>query len=167
MVSGSAASQYGDGVAPRLSVVVPCYNEEAVLPDLRRRLTAACERVAGGSYEIVLVNDGSRDRTWALVRAMAAESPHIVGVNLSRNRGQPLALTAGLTLCRGERVLVIDADLQDPPELLPDMMAAMDAGADVVYGQRVQREGESFLKRASAYAFYRLLSMFSEVEIPK
>ena len=152
---------------PRLSVVVPCFKEEAVLPELRTRVTAACERVAGSSYEIVLVNDGSRDRTWPIVAAMAADSPNIVGVNLSRNRGHQLALTAGLMLCRGDRVLVIDADLQDPPELLSDMMAAMDAGADVVYGQRVEREGEGVFKRATAYAFYRLLSLFSEVEIPR
>lgn len=159
---------YPDAAArPRLSVVVPCFNEEAVLPELRRRLTAACEREVGHSYEIVLVNDGSRDATWDLVTAMAAESAHIVGVNLSRNQGHQLALTAGLTLCRGERVLIIDADLQDPPELLPEMMAAMDRGADVVYGQRAQREGEGLFKKATAFVFYRLLSMFSEVDIPK
>lgn len=152
---------------PRLSAVVPCYNEEAVLPELKRRLTAACASVAGDSYEVVLVNDGSRDATWAMMTAMAAEHPNIVAVNLSRNQGHQLALTAGLTLCRGERVLIIDADLQDPPELLGDMMAAMDRGADVVYGQRTQREGEGAFKRATAFLFYRLLSAFSEVEIPK
>jgi len=152
---------------PELSVVVPCYNEEAVLPELRRRLAAVCERQVGDAYEVILVNDGSRDRTWALIRAMADESPNIVGVNLSRNQGHQFALTAGLTLSRGTRVLIVDADLQDPPELLPEMMAAMDRGADVVYGQRLQREGEGLFKRATAFLFYRALSMMSEVEIPK
>jgi dolichol-phosphate mannosyltransferase len=101
------------------------------------------------------------------MQGIVEENPCFVGLNLSRNVGHQLALTAGLSLSRGERVLVIDADLQDPPELLPPMMAAMDAGADVVYGQRVARQGEPFAKRASAYLFYRLLSAFSEVDIPK
>lgn len=152
---------------PRLSVVVPCYNEEKVLPELARRLTAVCDRAAGGSYEVILVNDGSRDRTWSIICTMTAASPNMVAVNLSRNIGHQLALTAGLSLSRGERVLVIDADLQDPPELLPQMMAAIDGGADVVYGQRLAREGEGFFKKATAFAFYRLLSIFSEVEIPQ
>lgn len=151
----------------KVSAVVPCYNEEAVLLELQRRLDAACRTVAGDAYEIVLVNDGSRDRTWPMIAAMAAQSPRIVGVNLSRNVGHQLALTAGLSLARGERVLIIDADLQDPPELLPEMMKAMDAGADVVYGQRVEREGEGPFKRATAFVFYRLLGILSEVEIPK
>jgi polyisoprenyl-phosphate glycosyltransferase len=151
----------------QLSVVVPCFNEEAVLPELRRRLEAACARQVGDAYEVILVNDGSRDGTWPLVQAIVRENPCFVGLDLSRNVGHQLALTAGLSLSRGERVLVIDADLQDPPELLPGLMAAMDAGADVVYGQRLEREGESLAKRATAFVFYRLLSMLSEVEIPK
>ena len=151
----------------RLSVVVPCYNEETVLPELRERLEAVCRKVVGDAYEVIVVNDGSRDQTWALMTAMAADSPHIVGVNLSRNVGHQLALTAGLTLATGDRVLIIDADLQDPPELLPEMMAAMDRGADVVYGQRIERGGEGVFKRATAFLFYRLLSLFSEVDIPK
>ena len=151
----------------RLSVVVPCYNEETVLPALWRRLEAACQRQVGDAYEVILVNDGSRDGTWALVQTIVRENPCFVGLNLSRNVGHQLALTAGLSLSRGERILVIDADLQDPPELLPDMMAAMDAGADVVYGQRDARAGESLAKRATAYIFYRLLSSLSEVSIPK
>ena len=150
----------------RLSVVVPCYNEEAVLPEFGRRMTEACRPLVGESYEVILVNDGSADNSWPLMCSMAAEAPNIVAVNLSRNVGHQLALTAGLTLSRGERVLIIDADLQDPPELLADMMAAMDRGADVVYGQRMQRDGESRLKRLTAFSFYRLLGMFAEVEIP-
>lgn len=151
----------------RLSVVVPCYNEETGLVELRRRLEAACRGVVGDAYEIIFVNDGSRDNTWPLMTAMAAESRNIVGVNLSRNMGHQLALSAGLSLSRGERVLIIDADLQDPPELLTEMMAAMDRGADVVYGQRVERAGDGIFKRATAFGFYRLLSALSEVDIPK
>ena len=96
----------------------------------------------------------------------AARDPRIVAVQLMRNHGHQLALTAGLTVCRGERILIIDADLQDPPELLPDMMALMDQGADVVYGQRRQRDGESLFKRATAAAFYRLIGRMTDVEIP-
>src|SRR5262249_20545772 len=112
---------------PSLSVVVPCYDEEEVLAELHRRVVSACEAVTP-SYEVVLVNDGSRDRTWARMVELAARDPHLVLVNLSRNHGHQLALTAGLSVCRGDRVLVIDADLQDPPELLPEMMRLLDAG---------------------------------------
>ncbi len=152
---------------PLLSVIVPCYNEEAVLPELKRRLESVCRQQVRDAYEVILVNDGSLDGTWRLIQAMVSETPCFVGVNLARNLGHQLALTAGLSLSRGDRVMLIDADLQDPPELLPQMMATMDAGADVVYGLRVAREGESFYKRAAAWVFYRVLSVLSEVEIPK
>lgn len=151
---------------PRLSVVAPCYNEEAGLPRFVERMIAACQRFAGGSYEIILVNDGSRDRTWACLRTMAKTLPGVVAVNLSRNHGHQLAVTAGLATARGECVLVIDADLQDPPELLGPMMARMDEGFDVVFGRRRARAGESAFKRTTAHIFYRLLSRISEVEIP-
>ena len=103
----------------KLSIVVPCFNEEACIPELHRRLTAAARTAVGEDYEIVLVNDGSRDGSWLAMRALAASDRHVVAVNLSRNHGHQLALTAGLDLCRGEKILIIDADLQDPPELLP------------------------------------------------
>src|SRR5512146_854313 len=131
---------------PALSVVVPCYNEEAVLPELHRRLTAVCEEVVGHSFEIVLVDDGSGDRTRSIIEEMHEDDPRIVAVILSRNHGHQLALSAGLSEARGARILIIDADLQDPPELLPDMMRLMDAGYDVVYGQRRWREGETAFK---------------------
>ena len=99
------------------------------------------------SYELVLVNDGSFDNTWAMLQQLAHNDDRIVAVDLSRNHGHQLALSAGLSLARGERVLVIDADLQDPPELLPEMMQLMDGGADVVYGQRVERYGETWFKK--------------------
>lgn len=152
--------------SPILSVVSPCYNEEESLGELHRRVSAVCRDTVGESYEIVLVNDGSRDRTWAMMAQMAARDPHVVAVNLSRNHGHQLALSAGLSVCRGQRILVIDADLQDPPELLPQMMARMDAGAEIVYGQRVSRDGETRFKKVTAAAFYRLLAHLAEISIP-
>lgn len=101
-----------------LSVVVPRYEEEQVLSELYKRVSAACRNCIGEDYEIVLINDGSRDQTWPIIRALTENDPHIIGVNLARNHGHQLALTAGLSLCCGERILIIDADLQDPPELV-------------------------------------------------
>ena len=112
---------------PALSVVAPCFDEEGVLPEFLRRVGAVLDGI-GGTSEIVLVDDGSRDGTWEVMTEAAARDPRIVAVRLMRNHGHQLALTAGLTVCRGERILIIDADLQDPPELLPDMMALMDRG---------------------------------------
>ena len=152
---------------PALSIVVPCYNEEACLPELHRRLSAAAHDAVGGNHEIVLVNDGSRDASWQIMQALSANDPRLVAVNLSRNHGHQLALTAGLDLAIGERILIIDADLQDPPELLPAMMREMDlAGADVVYGLRRSRGGETAFKRGTAKLFYRLLSRATDTQIP-
>ena len=165
----------GNGTGPSqgdagedLSVVVPCFNEEDVIAELHRRVTDACRQV-GQSYELVLVNDGSTDRTWPRLLELAATDPHLVLVNLSRNFGHQLALSAGLHLCRGRRVLILDADLQDPPELLPEMLRLMDtgAGADVVYGQRRRREGESAPKLLTATLFYRLIEALTDVPIPR
>jgi dolichol-phosphate mannosyltransferase len=150
---------------PDISVVAPCYNEELVLPEFHRRLHAVCAGLQN-CYEIVLVNDGSKDRTWAIMTELAARDPNLVCVNLARNHGHQLALTAGLDTCRGKRILIIDADLQDPPELLPAMLQRMDAEVDVVYGQRRKRAGETFFKRATAALFYRLIQRLSSVPIP-
>jgi dolichol-phosphate mannosyltransferase len=152
---------------PALSIVVPCFNEEGCLAELYERLTGAATKAVGGDYELVLVNDGSRDSSWPMMAAIAAKDPHVLAINLSRNHGHQLALTAGLDLCRGDRILIIDADLQDPPELLVPMLAAMaEQDADVVYGVRRSRKGETVFKRATAHGFYRLLSRATEVEIP-
>ena len=151
----------------KLSIVVPCFNEEACLGELHRRLSAAARSAVGSNYELVLVNDGSRDGSWAAMQRLAEADRNLVAINLSRNHGHQLALTAGLDLCRGEIILIIDADLQDPPELLGPMLEAMHEGrADVVYGVRRSRAGETAFKRATAHGFYRLLSRATEVDIP-
>jgi dolichol-phosphate mannosyltransferase len=150
-----------------LSVVVPCYNEEDSLLELHRRVSAVCQACVGDDYELVLVNDGSRDTTWKILRELSKDDKHILAVNLSRNHGHQLALSAGLQMCRGERIFIIDADLQDPPELLSQMMARMDDGCDVVFGQRIKRVGETVFKKASAFVFYRLLNRMVDIEIPR
>lgn len=147
--------------------MAPCYNEAESLTAFVRRMTAAAEAAVGPSYEIILVNDGSRDATWSVIEHLAGAFPHVLGVDLSRNHGHQLAVTAGLALTRGDRVLIIDADLQDPPEVLAQMMAQMDAGHDVVYGKRRVRPGESALKLSTAKLFYRLLDSVSDVTIPR
>ena len=113
-----------------LSVVVPCFNEEAVLAELERRLSAVCDQVVEDRYEIILVNDGSSDQTGKLIREMAGRNPRIIGLDLARNYGHQIALTAGLSFARGRRTLILDADLQDPPELLSAMMRLMDEGPE-------------------------------------
>ena len=152
---------------PLLSIIVPCYNEEETLSELYRRLSEICAPYAGSGYEILLIDDGSKDGTWNVIRSLHATDARVNGVCFSRNFGHGMALTAGLELCRGERVLIIDADLQDPPELLPAMMRKMDEGADVVYGKRVSRAGETWFKRVSARFFYRLLNRISDVPMPE
>lgn len=149
-----------------LSVVVPCFNEEAVLEEFCRRMTLACMALTD-RYEIILVDDGSSDRSWDIMGTLADADPRIVGVQLFRNHGHQLAATAGLSLARGDRILLIDADLQDPPELLPLMAMRMDEGFDVVYGRRIARAGESTFKRITASLFYRLLNTLSSVPIPE
>ena len=153
-------------IGPALSIVAPCYNETGNLERLHARCAAAARASVGESFEIVLVDDGSRDQTWPAMCALAEADHHVVAARLSRNFGHQLALSAGLQVSSGARVLIVDGDLQDPPELLPRMMEAMDGGADVVYGQRTTRAGESWFKRATAKLFYRLLRRLTDVEIP-
>jgi dolichol-phosphate mannosyltransferase len=153
-------------VRPALSVVVPCYNETGALAELYDRVTKIAAATVGDSYELVLVDDGSSDGTWGAIASLAATDPHIFGVRLSRNYGQQLALSAGLHECRGELVFIIDADMQDPPELLPDMMKVIGEGADVVYGQRVSRGEEPWLRKAGAKFFYALIEYLSDRAIP-
>ncbi len=149
-----------------MSIVVPCYNEEACLGELHRRVTDAA-RVLGKDYEIILVNDGSRDQTWPIIQSLSMTDAHVVGVNLSRNHGHELALSAGLSFARGTHIMILDADLQDPPELMGAMLETMEVEkADIVYGRRRSRAGESWLKKVTSAAFYRTMQRLSEVEIP-
>jgi dolichol-phosphate mannosyltransferase len=152
---------------PALSIVVPCYNEAACLELLHARVSDAARAVVGEDYELLFVNDGSRDGSWPVMQRLSAGDPHLVAINLSRNHGHQLALTAGLDLCAGEQILIIDADLQDPPELLGDMRRTMDAEqADVVYAVRRRREGETIFKKITAAIFYRVLDRVTDTPIP-
>ena len=150
-----------------LSVVVPCFNEQDVISEIVDRLCLVCDSVDIDDYEIVFIDDGSTDQTWKLISACASKHPRIVAVKLSRNHGHQLALSAGLSIARGQCVLIIDADLQDPPELLPEMMKMMEDGADVVYGRRTARHGENAIKRMTAHVFYRLMLAMTDVPIPR
>ncbi len=165
MAMPSATPNTDEKARPAISVVVPCYNEAEVLPTFCERMIASC-RATGRSFEIILVNDGSGDATWQVVRAQCIADPAFVGIDLSRNHGHQLALTAALHHARGEFILVIDADLQDPPELLREMLQVMEEGADVVFGQRTRREGETWFKKVSAAAFYRTLNYLADTSIP-
>lgn len=156
-------------IAPpiELSVLVPVYNEEAGLDALIARVIPVCESLFGDRFELVLVNDGSRDRSWPIICAHVDRDPRIRGINLSRNHGHQLALSAGLAHVRGELVFVLDADLQDPPELLGPMLAKIREGHDVAYGQRIKRHGETAFKRGTAALFYRLLDRLVDTHIPR
>ena len=154
-------------LSPRLSIVAPCYNEEAGLEEFHRRISAAAQDIVGSDYELIVLNDGSTDRTWAIMADLVRRDPCVVAVNLSRRHGHQLAITAGLYTCRGDRILTIDADLQDPPELLGEMWRLMQhAEADVVYGLRRERKGESVLKRGTAALFYRLMRRVGYADLP-
>lgn len=149
----------------KLSVVVPCLDEEEALPLLVERVDAATAAWKG-QREIILVDDGSTDGTWAQMEKAAAHVDGVRGIRLSSNCGHQAALTAGLEAATGNRIFMLDADLQDPPELITEMMAMMDQGYDVVYGRRARRQGETLFKRVSAYVFYRLLNRLSDTDIP-
>ena len=151
---------------PVVSVVVPCFNEEEVIEECHRRLSEVLS-ATGELYEIVYVNDGSRDRTSILLRDLFDEDDHVAVVMLSRNFGHQTAVSAGLGNARGDAVVIIDADLQDPPEVIPRMLQAWREGYDVVYGVREKREGESSFKLWTAALFYRVISRLSDVSIPE
>ena len=151
--------------AVEISVVVPCFNEEEGIGECHRRLTQVLRRL-GTSYEIVYVNDGSRDRTFALLQDIYTADPHVTVVELSRNFGHQAAVSAGLEIAAGDAVVIIDADLQDPPEVIERMMDFWRQGYEVVYGVRNSRVGESEFKLWTAKAFYRFINALSDVEMP-
>jgi glycosyltransferase involved in cell wall biosynthesis len=148
------------------SVVVPCYNEADGIGEFHRRLALVMDRL-GEPWEAVYVNDGSRDATLIHLEALRRNCPSVALVNLSRNFGKEIALTAGLDHARGEAIIVIDADLQDPPEVIPELVAGWREGFDVVYAQRRERQGESWLKKATASGFYRLMQRTGRVQLPR
>lgn len=148
-----------------ISVVIPMYYEEKVADECCRRITAVMES-CGYPYELVFVNDGSRDRTLEILEGFAAKDKRVKVISFSRNFGHQLAVTAGIDKARGSAVVIIDADLQDPPELIPDMLRLWEQGYDVVYARRKKRKGESFFKLVTAKLFYRVLDKLSDVRIP-
>ena len=150
---------------PELSVVVPLYNEEAVIEEMYKRLTKVL-KACTESYEIILVNDGSKDRTLDLANDICGQDKRVKLISFSRNFGHQIAITAGMDKASGQATVVIDADLQDPPEVIPEMMAKWKEGYQVVYGVREKRKGESKFKLFTAALFYRLLKRLTSVEIP-
>ncbi len=152
------------GIPPRLSLVVPIYNEEAVIEELRARLLPVLEPL--GSFEVLLINDGSKDRSAAMLDELCKADARFKALHFSRNFGHQAAVTAGLHASAGECAVIIDADLQDPPELIGEMMEKWEQDFDVVYAKRRARAGESRLKRGTAFFFYRALRKLTEVEVP-
>lgn len=151
--------------SPRYSFVIPIYNEEDNLPELYRRLQQVMRQLEGKT-EIWFVNDGSHDRSIALLRQLHQQDDRVFYLSLARNFGHQIAVTAGLHFARGEAVIVMDADLQDPPELVLAMAEKWQQGYQVVYAQRTQRHQEGWFKRLTAHVFYRLLRHLADVEIP-
>lgn len=149
----------------KLSIVVPIHNEQDNLLELHRRLVAACEST-GMDRQIILVDDGSTDRSFEIIRELAEKDASVTGVRLSRNFGHEMASTAGLDLATGDAAVLMDADLQDPPEVLPQMVELWKQGNEIVYGVRRSRGGESLAKRFTSWLFYRMLNRLADVSIP-
>lgn len=150
---------------PRYSLIIPIYNEEETLPELYRRLRNVMERL-DGSVELILINDGSQDSSLKLIRELHQQDSRICYLSLARNFGHQIAVTAGLNFARGQAIIILDADLQDPPELIPDLIETWRQGYQVVYAQRIRRKQEGWFKRFTAYTFYRLLQYLADVDIP-
>jgi polyisoprenyl-phosphate glycosyltransferase len=149
----------------KFSVVVPVFNEEEVLPELYRRVKGVMDGV-GEPWELILVDDGSRDNSAEIIARLHQQDERVKGITFSRNFGFQEAVTAGLTHSRGEAVILSDADLQDPPEVIPDMIAKWREGYQVVYGVRAERAGETLFKKVTAKLFYRLIHRITSVKIP-
>ncbi|PTQ79153.1 glycosyltransferase involved in cell wall biosynthesis [Nitrosospira multiformis] len=162
----AGASKRKAASAPLLSVVVPAFNEEEVLPAFHSRLSSILS-LLDMEGEIIYVNDGSTDRTIEIIQELKRKDSRVSIVDLSRNFGKEIALTAGLDHARGDAIVVIDADLQDPPELIQELIKQWRQGYDVVYATRTRRDGESAIKKATAYGFYRLIQKISRVKIPE
>lgn len=148
-----------------ISVVIPIYNEEKIIPELYERLTNTVSNLTN-SYELIFLNDGSRDHSLLELIRLSEEDSNVFFINFSRNFGHQIAVSAGLDYCRGKAVVIIDGDLQDPPEIIADLYAKYEEGFDVVYAKRLKRQGESFFKKITAKLFYRILKKMTTVNIP-
>jgi len=150
---------------PKYSLIIPIYNEEETIPELYRRVSDVMDSL-DDSVELILINDGSGDRSLKLMRELQERDARVCYISFARNFGHQAAVTAGLNFARGQVIVVLDADLQDPPELIPKMIESWQAGYHVVYAQRTKRKKESWFKRLTAYVFYRLLRRLADVDIP-
>jgi len=150
---------------PKYSLIIPIYNEEETIPELYRRVSDIMDSL-DDSVELILINDGSGDRSLKLMRELQERDARVCYISFARNFGHQAAVTAGLNFARGQVIVVLDADLQDPPELIPKMIESWQAGYHVVYAQRTKRKKESWFKRLTAYVFYRLLQQLADVDIP-
>lgn len=150
-----------------LSIVIPMYYEEEVANICYERVKKVLDELDKYDYEIIFVNDGSKDKTLSILKEIADKDKKVKVVSFARNFGHQCAVTAGLKYTKGDAVCIIDADLQDPPELIPDMLKKWEEGFEVIYGKRKKRKGESFFKLFTAKMFYKILNFFSEVDIPK
>jgi len=170
-MSSHASSEVVKALAPAengpvFSVVAPVFNEEETLPHFYERLAAVMDQL-GQPWELVLINDGSQDASYTVMRALHDRDPRITAVDFSRNFGHQIAISAGLDQATGQAVIIIDSDLQDPPEVIPNLVARWQAGAEVVYAQRRKRTGETRFKLLTAKAFYRLIGRITAVDIPR
>lgn len=150
---------------PKYSFIIPIYNEEETLAEMYRRVSAVMDRM-DDTVELIFINDGSRDRSVHIIRELHQQDQRVCYLSFARNFGHQIAVTAGLNFARGEVIVVLDGDLQDPPELIPDMVEKWRQGYHVIYAQRVKRRKESWFKRFTAYAFYRILKYLADVDIP-
>lgn len=148
-----------------LSLIIPVYNEEAVLEASYERMSAAMEKT-GYPFEIIYVNDGSADGSLQILKKLAEKDVHVKVFSFSRNFGHQTAVTCGMDHAKGDALIIIDVDLQDPPELIPEMVKRWEKGGEIIYGKRLKRQGETFFKKFTAACYYRLLSMMSAYPIP-
>ena len=151
----------------KLSIIIPAYNEEKVIEECYRRFTEVLKKLDSYNHEIIFINDGSKDRTLELLKIISENDKDVKIISFSRNFGHQAAVTAGLKEVTGDAIVIIDADLQDPPELIPDMLRLWEEGNQVIYGKRKNRKGESSFKLFTAKMFYKTLSSLSDIEIPK
>ena len=151
----------------KISVIIPMYYEEEVAEECYKRMTSVLQNIENYDYEIICINDGSRDKTLSILENLAIRDKKLKILSFSRNFGHQCAVTAGLKYVTGDAIVIIDADLQDPPELIPEMLKLWEAGNDVIYGKRKTRDGESVFKLFTAKIFYKTLNALSDVEIPK